>query len=200
MSKFKKTLLLTMLLAVFAPLAANAQNTVKATCDAITTLPWEENFDEYTGSDPYPAPSTYPNDPLPDGWNFINRSETTSTYPQAYICNSTDYAVSGNCLFFRSIRTTPLYAVLPQFSNHIKDLKLSFTYRNYGTSTNNGTLYVSYMTNPNDASTFNEEAAIACDITTIKTTRYLTTPLTEAILPSNIKEVAPTTIICPSTT
>ena len=145
----------------------------KTACGVIASsdLPWSENFNdyEYTGNNSYSAPSTYPNDPLPDCWNFINRSETTSTYPQAYICNSTTYAVSGNCLFFRSSSTTPLYAVLPEFSNDISGLKLSFTYRNENTGEYNGTLYVSYMTDPNDASTFNNDAAIACTQTTSKT-------------------------------
>ncbi len=142
-------------------------------CFGITSFPWTENFDsyEYTGSNSITAPSTYPNDPLPDCWQFLNRSTSTSTYPQAYLCNSTTYAVAGNCLFFKSSSETPLYAVLPEFGNDISGLALSFTYRNEGVSTYNGTLYVSYMTDPTDASTFNEANSVACEQTTAKTTK-----------------------------
>ena len=86
-----------------------------------------------------------------------------------FLSSSTDYAVSGNCLFFKSSKDTPLYAILPEFTNNISDLMLTFTYRNEGTNASNGTLYVSYMTDPTDASTFDTEHAITCDKTITKT-------------------------------
>ena len=141
-------------------------------CDVITTLPWSENFDGYTGVTGATAPSTYPNDVMPNCWQFLNRSETTSTYPQVFLTSNTTYAVSGNCLFFKSSSTTPLYAILPGFAQDIANLQLTFTYRNEGTGTSNGTLIVGYMTDPTDASTF--ETVLTCDRTTTKTEMEVT--------------------------
>ena len=123
-------------------------------CGAIASLPWTEDFDAYTGSTGTSLPSGYPNDEMPSCWRFLNRSETSSAYPQVFISSNSGYPVSGNCLFFKSSSTTPLYAVLPTFAEDISGLQLTFTYRNEGTSTSNGTLIVGYMTNPTDATTF----------------------------------------------
>ena len=121
-------------------------------CDAVSAL--NENFNGYTGATSTSAPSNYPNDQLPTCWQFLNRATTTSTYPQAFISSSSSYAVSGNCLFFKSSSTTPLYAILPELAGNISALQLTFTYRNEGTGSSNGTLYVGYLTDPADASTF----------------------------------------------
>ena len=145
--------------------------TFRTACGTITSFPWSENFNGYSNTvTSTTAPTSYPNDVKPDCWTFLNRSETTGSYPQAFLTSSSTYAVSGNCLFFKSSSSTPLYAVLPEFSNRIAELKLTFTYRNEGTGTSNGTLYVGYMTDPNDANTFNEQDQIACSQTTTKTT------------------------------
>jgi hypothetical protein len=74
----------------------------------------------------------------------------------AFLSSSTTYAVSGNCLFFKSSSSTPLYAILPDFTDNIQSLTLHFTYRNEGTGSSNGTLSVGYMTDPEDANTFTE--------------------------------------------
>ncbi|MBO7546155.1 MAG: fibronectin type III domain-containing protein [Paludibacteraceae bacterium] len=123
-------------------------------CDAIATLPWSENFDDYAASTGTSAPASYPDDDLPLCWQILNRSANTSTYPQAFISSSSAYAVSGNCLFFKSSSTTPLYAILPEFVEDIAGLQLTFTYRNEGTANSNGTLHVGYMTDPKDTTTF----------------------------------------------
>ena len=137
-------------------------------CGAIATYPWEENFNNYsTTATSATAPSTYPNDNLPTCWQFLNRSETTSTYPQVFLSSFSSYAVSGNCLFFKSSKDSPLYAILPQFDEDIAGLWLNFTYRNEGVSTSNGTLIVGYMTDPTDATTFTE--VLSCAQTTTKT-------------------------------
>ena len=138
--------------------------------NTISDEAWTENFDSYSVSvSSATAPSAYPNDVMPTCWQFINRSTTSSTYPQAFLSSISSYAVSGNCLFFKSSSTTPLYAVLPEFSNDIANLELLFTYKNEGTGAANGTLYVSYMTDPTDATTFNDDAAVACEQNTSKT-------------------------------
>ena len=136
-------------------------------CDAIADLPWNENFDAYTGSTSSSAPTGYPNDELPNCWQFLNRSNSTSNYPQVFISSISGYSVSGKCLFFKSSSSTPLYAVLPSFEEEIAGLQLTFTYRNEGTSASNGTLIVGYMTNPADATTFTE--VLTCEKTTALT-------------------------------
>ena len=127
-------------------------------CTPLTTLPYAENFDSYTQgiSTGVSYPSSYPDVDMPDCWTFLNRSESSDVYPKAFLSSSTNYAVSGNALFFQSSSSTPLYAVLPAFVEDVHNLMLTFTYRNEGTSTSNGTLSVGYLTNPTDASTFVE--------------------------------------------
>ena len=136
-------------------------------CDAIADLPWNENFDAYTGSTSSTVPTGYPNDELPMCWQFLNRSDNSSTYPQVFISSNSGYPVSGKCLFFKSSSSTPLYAVLPEFREDISALQLTFTYRNEGTSTSNGTLIVGYMTDPADATTFT--TVLTCEQTTTLT-------------------------------
>ena len=125
-------------------------------CDAISA-PYTEDFNSYlTTATSTTAPSSYPNDELPLCWSFLNRSANSSSYPMAFLSSSTTYAVSGNCLFFKSSSSTPLYAILPDFTDNIQSLTLHFTYRNEGTGSSNGTLSVGYMTDPEDANTFTE--------------------------------------------
>ena len=132
----------------------------------------DEGYSDYTyvftsvsnGTD---APEGYPNVSLPYCWQFLNRSESTSTYPQAFLSSSSACAVSGNCLLFKSSSTTPLYAILPEFEQNISEYQLTFTYRNEGLGNLNGTLYVGYMTDPSDASTFVQ--TLACTQTTTMT-------------------------------
>ena len=117
-------------------------------------LPWNENFDAYSGSTNTTAPYNYPNDELPLCWRFLNRNSQPNNLPQVFISSFDDYVVSGNCLFFKSYYYTPLYAVLPEFDENINNLQLTFTYRNESVGETDGILHVGYMTNPNDATTF----------------------------------------------
>ena len=123
-------------------------------CGSITNLPWNENFDAYSGSTNSTAPYNYPNDELPLCWRFLNRNGQPNNLPQVFISSFDDYVVSGNCLFFKSFYYTPLYAVLPKFDEDIKNLQLTFTYRNESVGETDGILHVGYMTDPNDATTF----------------------------------------------
>jgi hypothetical protein len=119
------------------------------------SIPYSENFDSYTPTATgVSALTSYPNDILPDCWIFLNRSATTGTYPQAFLTSSTTYAVSGNCLLFKSSSTTPLYAILPEFTDPLQGLQITFKYRNEGTTASNGTLSLGYMTDIADTSTF----------------------------------------------
>ena len=125
-------------------------------CEAIS-LPYSEDFNSYsTTATSSSAPSSYPNDNLPLCWSFLNRSTTSTTYPSAFLSSYSSYAVSGNCLFFKSSSSTPLYAVLPAFDADLNTMQITFTYRNEGTTSSNGTLSLGYMTNASDASTFVE--------------------------------------------
>ena len=131
---------------------------------------YSEDFDSFTNvsTNEYDTPTGYPDVDLPYCWQFLNRSESAEAYPQAFLSSNSEYAVSGNCLFFKSSSTTPLYAILPEFVQDIAEYKLIFTYCNEGMGDNNGTLYVGYMTDPSDASTFVQ--TLACPQTTTKTT------------------------------
>ena len=121
------------------------------------TAPYTEDFNSYsTTVTSSSAPSSYPNDPMPLCWSFLNRSTSTSSYPQAFLTAYSAYSVSGNCLFFKSSSTDPLYAILPSFTDELNTLQITFNYRNEGTGSSNGTLSLGYMTNPSDASTFTE--------------------------------------------
>lgn len=123
-------------------------------CSAMR-LPYAENFDSYaTTATSTSAPTGYPNVTVPDCWTLLNLSETTSTYPQVFLTNYSTYAVSGNCLFFKSSNATPAYAVMPAFDGN--DVKVTFTYRNEGVSAYNGTLSIGVMSDPQDPSTFVE--------------------------------------------
>ena len=150
------------------------------------TLPYAEDFDSYTnGISTSTYPTDYPEGDLPTCWLFPNRSTSSSEYPMAFLSSSSDYAVSGNCLFFKSCSTTPLYAVLPDFIGDIHDMKLRFTYRNEGTTSSNGTLSVGYMTDPDDITTFNEVATFA-QISTLTTDSVLFNTIPASVTTANI--------------
>jgi len=131
---------------------------------------YSEDFNNFTNvsTNEYDTPTGYPDVDLPHCWQFLNRSESAEGYPQAFLSSNSEYAVSGNCLFFKSSSTTPLYAILPAFVQDIAEYKLTFTYCNENVNENNGTLYVGYMTDPSDANTFVE--TMACAQTRAKTT------------------------------
>lgn len=131
-------------------------------------LPYVEDFNAYTTSaTSSSAPTGYPNHTMPMCWNFLNMSTSTYTYPQMFLSSYSSYAVSGNCLFFKSSNETPAYAVLPQFTEDIQNMVVSFTYRNEGTGSYNGTMYLGYMTDPTNPSTF--VSVYTCTQTTTKT-------------------------------
>ena len=134
--------------------------TAKTLCGSeYSELPYTENFDSYMvgiSTINNSTPSAYPDVEMPDCWRFVNRNDNRISYPQAYLSSTNDWAVSGNALFFKSSQTTPLYAVLPAFDEDLRNLMLSFTYRNEGISEDNGILSVGYMTNSADTATFVE--------------------------------------------
>ena len=142
--------------------------TVVTDCD-IFNLNYEQDFDSYTTgvSTGTSAPAGFPNVTMPVCWSFLNNSSSSSSYPQMFLTSSSTYAVSGNCLFFKSSSTTPAYAILPELNEALQNMQISFTYRNESTGSSNGTLYLGYMTDPSDASTF--VSVYTCPQTTTKT-------------------------------
>ena len=87
-------------------------------------------------------------------WSFINNNGySSSTYPRAYVNNSSTYVHSGSqSLYFQSAANESVYAILPAFAEN--NVTLSFWYRNEGNSAYNGTLSVGYMTNPDNENSF----------------------------------------------
>lgn len=156
--------------AMLLPFASQAQTD----CTSPQTVPYSENFDAYTGNaTSTSAPTGYPAITLPDCWSFLNMSATTSTYPQVFLSSSTTYAVSGNCLFFKSGKNMRLFAVLPAVSaSATETYELTFMYRNEGTTAYNGTLIVGLMTDVTDSTTF--VALDTCARTTTKTEKAVT--------------------------
>ena len=145
-----------------------ASYSFRTACTALE-LPYSENFNSYTNAaTSTTAPSGYPNNVMPNCWSFLNKATSTSNYPQAFLTSSSTYAVSGNCLFFKSSSTTPLYAVMPEFEEDLQGLRITFTYRNEGTGSYNGTLSIGYMTDASNANTFVQVATFPQ--TTTKTT------------------------------
>ena len=149
-------------------------------CNGALALPYSEDFDGYVANSSSSSyPSDYPNDILPACWSFLNRSTNSDEYPMAFLTTNSGYAVSGNCLFFRSSASTPLYAVLPEFTDNLQSQVLTFTYRNEGVSTSNGTLSVGYMTDPADANSFVEVDTFPQTTTlTTDTVEFATVPAT----------------------
>lgn len=92
----------------------------------------------------------------PNCWTMVNAEPAGGyTYPQAYVNNSSSYVQQGTkSLYFKSSSSTPVFAVMPAFD--MSGVKLTFWYRNEGTSASNGILSVGTMTDPSDASTFVE--------------------------------------------
>ena len=127
-------------------------------CNAITVLPYIENFDSYTTgvSTNATAPTGYPNHVLPSCWTIYPLSETTSSYPQAFLTSSTTYAQEGNALFFKSSANSSIFAVMPEVTTSIDSLMITFAYRNESTAATNGILSLGVMSDILDTTTFVE--------------------------------------------
>ncbi len=105
-------------------------------CDAITTLPYTENFDTYGTT-----LGTFP--------TCWQRPVIYSNYPSIVSAQSVSSPAS---LRFQSLTTNPTYAISPQLDVDINTLQLSFKIRKEGL--NSGKIIVGVMSNPTDTSTF----------------------------------------------
>jgi len=124
-------------------------------CEALTTLPFSENFDNVPGQ------TTGTTNNLPSCWdNLCGTYASYAGYPIVY--STTSYAVTGNSLRFYSSSSASYdygnqYAILPTIDVNalpINNLQLSFDARKYSTTYATFTLYVGVMSDPADASTF----------------------------------------------
>ena len=100
------------------------------------TLPYVQNFNDI------------PENTIPECWSQINPFDG---YPKT----TDDYTSLGdNVLMFKCDFNNyqPIYAVLPQMPDDLSNLQIRFnTFRE---GSNSGTLYVGYVTDPTDSSTF----------------------------------------------
>ena len=121
-------------------------------CAAMASLPYEENFDTYTGTT-----STSTN-VLPNCWERINGGTSYTGLPTIY--NSSSYAHSGhNSLYFYTYNSTAYadqYATLPEIDTTVipmNTLQLAFAARS-GSTSYTFNVQVGVMSDPSDASTF----------------------------------------------
>lgn len=81
-------------------------------------LPYVETFDVAGGS-------------KFDCWSFLNLHAlvgySDGTLPAAFLSNSSTLIVWGNSLHLVDSKVTPLYAFLPEFVEHLRFLKLTFS-------------------------------------------------------------------------
>ena len=128
-------------------------------CDAITQLPYTQNFDAYGVSS---STTTSPG-PMPACWERIN----TNSSPRPFCNTSTSYNAAGSvaCLYFFASSGCYNIAVMPEVDASIplNTLKLNFKYR--GLSSYTTPLSVGVMTDPTNANTYVELATIPFDAT-----------------------------------
>ena len=133
-----------------------ARLTLTTECYPFSQIPYEENFDTYSGISA--ATATLNN--LPACWHYINTG--TNNYSGCpYVYSTTTQAASGsNTLRFYTGTASayaPQYAILPQIDvqqHPINTLQLQFDVRKNSTSYDYFALVVGVMTDPADASTF----------------------------------------------
>ena len=111
---------------------------------AAVAVPWNEGFETMaSGSSSSSAPAC---------WNLLNAND--GSYPYIYVNTSSGYVHAGSkSLYFQSSSSRYGYVVLPQFDTPLNELQISFWYKDESTSSS-GRLFLGYMTDPSDASTF----------------------------------------------
>ena len=136
-------------------------------CDPFTVTavaPYTEGFESPTGT-AYDIAG-----PLPDCWEAHSTGWTT---PAPHNCNIANYAHSGSQSLVLVAANNSEYAILPEFSNPISDLQISFWMRT-NTDTN-GQLQLGYITAEDDGTcnTFTANADFGAASTWTQHTAYL---------------------------
>ncbi len=140
--------------------------TFRTKCEALTTLPFFEDFESHTGG-------STSNNVLPYCWSMINTGTSAIGCPT--VNTNSSYAYSGsNVLFFYSSSAADYgdqYAILPEFDTDvfaINTLRLSLYARRYGSlSSYQNFVVVGVMTDNTDASTFTPVDTVTFTSTTI---------------------------------
>ena len=116
--------------------------TARTHCLPYNTLPYTEDFESYTQgiSTNTSWPEDYPDVDLPECWNFMD----SKAKAPAYLYNSWN-AISGNSLVLNPDSYDTVLALLPTFTEDIRNLKLSFTYKNENDYEKYPKLSVGYM-------------------------------------------------------
>ncbi|MBQ0111773.1 MAG: fibronectin type III domain-containing protein, partial [Bacteroidales bacterium] len=117
---------------------------LKTACGAITTLPWFDDFESYTGSNTAK--------PIECWTNIVSYSASNGTFPAVY-CGYAQAAHSGvNSVEFKGGNNL---VALPAFAEPIENLRLTF-YANTSASTEAaaGTFEVGIISDMSDASSF----------------------------------------------
>jgi hypothetical protein len=141
----------------------------RTACAAISTLPFMENFDTWTGA----TTTSVATNNLPNCWNYHNEGTSTSYSGYPIIYNSTTYAVSGtNSMRFYTSVTANTYdaqvAILPEIDVNtlpMNTLQLTFDARD-NTTSYPFNLVIGVMTDPTDINTFMPVTTITTSSTT----------------------------------
>ena len=113
----------------------------RTACDAITTLPFTEGFDNYgTGT-----ATAYP-----PCWTKYSTYTASTALPY---CSSTHYAGTGSLYLYVATSGTYNMAILPPFAASIPINTLQATFMHRGTNSTDRTI-VGVMSNPADPNTF----------------------------------------------
>lgn len=130
--------------------AVSGTFSVATLCDAINVFPWNEGFESFAvGTTVSPAPLC---------WSSLNTNE--GSYPYMYVSNASTYVKTGTkCLYFVSSNVEYAYAIFPEFSD-LSDKQIRFSYKDENANSS-GYLYLGYMTNASDESTFVQLAEYA---------------------------------------
>ena len=109
---------------------------------ATANLPFEENFNTATSTGYV----------LPGCWTRVAYVSGSNYYPYTYGSSGVD---GSKCIrFYGGSSTSEQIAILPPFEAATNTLVLSLAYKYASSQTYYGTIKIGYMTNPNDASTF----------------------------------------------
>ena len=124
---------------------------------------------------------------IPDCWGSVTYTYSSTTYPYIYGSEASD-GDNRSLAFYGGTTTATVYAILPPFEQAIKDLFISFDYKNGSTSSWYPQQFsVGYVTNPKDMSTYTNVQTFA------QSTTYVSTD--EVNFPSNVPLTATNIVI-----
>ena len=138
---------------------------------------WSESFETTTAG----------SGNLPDCWGSVPFTYSNVVYP--YVKASDASEGSKSICFYGGTTSNTLYAILPPFVQDIKNLTISFDYKNgtTGSSYYPQQFSVGYVTNPNDMSTYANVQTFA------QSASYVST--NEVVFPSSVPPTATNIVI-----